>query len=197
MTAIADELDAAKNVLMLSPSMSPKAGDVHHDLLARQSISKENVLVLTFQRPRRWLRRWSAQASDRPNELGIISLNETWTAPPRSSEDVTVVSEKPTDLTGVGISVTDFLKRWDDADEQTVVCFDSVTELLQFADRATIYRFLRIVTRRFDAIDAFAHFHMDPDAHDPETVATLKPPFDAVVDATARDGDEVAVMTRY
>ncbi|WP_435174569.1 DUF7504 family protein [Halorussus sp. AFM4] len=196
MTAsVAAELTEARNVLMLARSMSPESGEVHEDLLASRALGEERLLVLTFRPPERWVRRLRSRYERMPAETEIIALNETGAPAQVGTDDVSVTTLNPTDLTGVGMAVSDVIQAWAGDDAQTVVCFDSVTEFLQYADRSTMYRFLRVVTRRFDAVDGFAHFHMDPDAHDTETIATLKSPFDAIVDASSPD--EVTVSTRF
>ncbi|WP_135828879.1 DUF7504 family protein [Halorussus halobius] len=185
----------ATNVLLLSTSLDSDAGDVHRDLLAGEPLDRENVLLLTFGRADHLVEQLRTEYDDRPNEVTVIQIDETLQGSTSYPEDVTVRTVSPTDLTGVGMAVSDVIKEWSDSDARTVVCFDSVTDFLQYADRSTMYRFLRVVTRRFDAVDGFAHFHMNPDAHDRQTMATLQSPFDAVVDAS--DEDDVSVSTKY
>ena len=93
----------------------------------------------------------------------------------------------PSDLTTLGVRVTDRLDDWLPAtgDDQTVVCFESISTLLQYADRQRTYEFLDAITQRIGTADAIAHYHMDPAAHDDETVARLKGLFDAVCECEA------------
>ena len=93
---------------------------------------------------------------------------------------VTVHTRSPEDLTGLGITLTELLTA--DGDARTVVCFDSLTMLLQYVDVETAYQFLHIVTGRIHSVGATGLFHMDPTAHDDRTVAAMKSLFDAVVD---------------
>ncbi|WP_134669986.1 DUF7504 family protein [Halorussus marinus] len=196
MTApVSEEIPNASNVLMLAPSLTPEDGDLHHDLLATRTLAEENVLILTFGRADRWIREFRTNYDENPNEIAIIQIDETLRRSRPHPDNVSVRTVSPTDLTGVGMAVSDVIEDWADRDAQTVVCFDSITDFLQYADRSTLYRFLRVVTRRFDAAGGFAHFHMNPHAHDRQTIATLKSPFDAVVEAT--DAGDVSVTTRY
>ena len=186
MTAhVVEQLQDARNVLMLASSTSPDSGDLHHYLFGERTLDESNVLVLTFGRADRGT----------PNETAIVQIDETLQPSDSHPDNVTVQTVSPTDLTGVGMAVSDIIKEWSSTDTKTVVCFNSVTDFLQYADQSTMYRFLRVVTRRFDAADGFAHFHMNPNAHDKQTIATLKSPFDAVIDAS--DGGEVSVSTQY
>jgi hypothetical protein len=70
-----------------------------------------------------------------------------------------------------------------------VVCFDSLTAMLQYVDVETAYEFLHAITGQLYAADARAHFHIDPTAHDRTTVDSIASLFDAVVEFGA-DGLE-------
>jgi hypothetical protein len=89
----------------------------------------------------------------------------------------------PANLTQLGIQLTSCLDSLPgaDADAKLVVCFDSITALLQYVDVEQAFKFLYILTDRFSDANALAHFHLDPDAHADETVNTLLPLFDAAV----------------
>mgnify|MGYP000591950780 CR=1 FL=1 len=97
-----------------------------------------------------------------------------------TADDVTVKSvSTPDDLTGLGITLSQALSTHEDA----VVCFDSLTVLLQYVDTETAYEFLNALTGHLYAADARAHFHLDPAAHDTQTVDALASLFDAIVEA--------------
>jgi hypothetical protein len=181
------------NVLLLGRTMDETVSRVHGELLTEQEPATTRVLTVTFQSPRRWLRAWQQQIGTDPVELGIVAVSETLSGDPDeqipdgTTENVSVQAVSPTDLTGLGIVLSDFLGSWSNEPEQVTVCFDSLTDLLQYSDTQTVFRFLRIATRRLELVDANAHFHLDPSAHDEQTVATLRSAFDAVV--TVEDGD--------
>lgn len=89
-------------------------------------------------------------------------------------ENVSVAD--PNDLTGIGIAVSDQLS------EGAHVCFDSVTTMLQYVERERAYTFLNSLLGHLWNAKATAHFHFNPDAHDPQTVASVTSLFDARVD---------------
>jgi archaellum biogenesis ATPase FlaH len=93
----------------------------------------------------------------------------------------------PNDLTGLGIRITEFLTDWAENDNKTVVCFDSLTALLQYVELETAYEFLHIITGRMAAVDASAHFHMDPDAHEEQTIEGIATLMDAIVEVEGED----------
>jgi len=76
----------------------------------------------------------------------------------------------PSDLTGLGIAVTDALA---DVEGTTAVCLDSVTSLLQYVDLETAFEFLHVFVGRCYRQNAVGHLHVDPGAHDAQTVAQL------------------------
>jgi hypothetical protein len=50
--------------------------------------------------------------------------------------------------------------------------------MLQYVELDQAFRFLHVVTDRLADADAMAHFHVDPGAHDDETIETLTSLFD-------------------
>jgi hypothetical protein len=59
--------------------------------------------------------------------------------------------------------------------------------MLQYVELETAYEFLHAITGQLYAADARAHFHVDPSAHDSQTVDSITSLFDAVVELD--DGD--------
>ena len=98
--------------------------------------------------------------------------------------------ENPDDLTGVEIAVEKGLSALPDG--HATLCFDSLTALLQYADVEEAYRLLHPLVERLHADRVVGHFHVDPAAHEPETLATLAGVFDAEVTLTE---DTVRVRT--
>jgi hypothetical protein len=181
-----------ETVLLLGRTTDEAVSRVHRELLTARAPSETRVLVVTFQSPRRWLRRWHREVGTDPVELGLVAVSETFSGqtdeavPDDLIDTVSIRAVSPTDLTGLGIVLSDFLGSWSDESAHVTVCFDSLTDLLQYSDTQTVFRFLRITTRRLELVDADSHFHLDPSAHDEQTVATLRSAFEAVV--TVEDG---------
>jgi hypothetical protein len=86
----------------------------------------------------------------------------------------------PSDLTRLGITVSRLLAE-SDGEEPPVACVHSLTELLQYVDRRRLFRFLHLLKNRIDSVEANAHYHMDPSAHDPQVVSVFESLFDVVV----------------
>lgn len=199
-TDYVEELGDANSVLLLTTSMSADGDDACIDMLQREDPSQENMLWVSYTKsPDAQLRRWRSHANTQPANLGILSVEESTrsvSAAAAGNSDtlpgngpVETVSN-PNDLTGLGINITEFLSRWEDNDYRTTVCFDSLTAMLQYVELETAYEFLHIITGRFAAFDVHAHFHMDPDAHDDQTVESIVSLMDAVVELT-EDGPKL------
>jgi len=190
-----EQLRGASNVLLLGSMLDEGTKALHNQLLTQRATNGEDVLVLTFQSPSQWLQTWTADPDSHPGDIGIVTFSETRSRSGALPANVSSVTVNPADLTGVGITLSDYLSDWAGSDAGTIVCFESLTELLQYTKLKSLFRFLRVITRRIEHVGGFAHFHMDPSAHDQQTVATIRSPFDAIVDPDAADG--VAVSTRY
>ena len=119
--------------------------------------------------------------------VGSLSIIAVGDMPTDTHDDATDVAVKsvstPDDLTGLGITLSQALSTHEDP----LVCFDSLSVLLQYVDRETAYEFLNAVTGHLYAADASALFHLDPNAHDTQTVDALGSLFDAIVEC--EDGE--------
>lgn len=185
MTAVIDKLDGATNVLLEEPSMGGDR-DVCSSLLT-EGVDEPSVLFVSFTRQAgACVDQWEATGATARN-LGVIVVGDASTDVARD-DVVTEQVSAPSDLTGLGIEIGQFLSEWDD----TTVCFDSLTSLLQYVDLETTYEFLHAVTGQVHAAGARAHFHLDPNAHDEQTVAGITSLFDASVSLS----DGVSVRTR-
>lgn len=83
----------------------------------------------------------------------------------------------PGDLTGQGIAIAEAIR------PGTVVCYDSLTALLQYADRRRVVQYLQSLIERCIRNSASVHLHLDPTTTDERTVAAVSLLVDAVVEA--------------
>ncbi|MGQ4554940.1 DUF7504 family protein [Halobellus sp. GM3] len=84
----------------------------------------------------------------------------------------------PGELQSIGMQINRWISAWEDSDRQSVVCFHSVSDVLEVADLERVFRFLHLLTGWLSSKGAVAHFHLDPRAHDEQTINTLRPLFD-------------------
>lgn len=186
MTAVTEQLDGATNVLLEMPPMGG-GREVCTSLLA-EGVEDPSVLYVSFtRRASACVETWETGGYDATN-LGVITVGDASSAVDRS-DVVTESVSSASDLTGLGIQIGQFLSEWD---APVVVCFDSLTSMLQYVDFETAYEFLHAITGQVHAAGARAHFHIDPDAHDAMEVAGITSLFDASVSLA----EETTVRTR-
>ncbi|MEF8851523.1 MAG: hypothetical protein V5A28_03750 [Haloarculaceae archaeon] len=179
------ELGDARNVLLSAPSMSGDERGVCTDLLLGADPAETSVLWVTFRRdPGGCIEQWTGATADVPLNGAVIAVGGAGAGDVDVEwADVESVSSA-SDLTGLGIAIGEFLSVWEG---DVVVCFDSLTAMLQYVELETAYEFLHAVTGQLYAADARAHFHMDPSAHDVQTVDSITSLFDAVVELGGGD----------
>jgi hypothetical protein len=150
MSGVSAKLDDESNVLVLAPSMSTETDEVCIDLLTRAVPEQENVLWITYTRsPDSCLQNWLSHAGERPANLRFLSVGETvrsvtaTTPIQETSGDVAADAvidtlSNPGDLTGLGIKTSEVLQQWHGDGNKIVVCFHSLTALLQYSDVQTV-----------------------------------------------------------
>lgn len=173
------------NVLVLASALSDAKGD---HCLALLDVDADHLDVLRISYSRgadELVGEWRDARGAMPARTGIVRVGDqaslTGTDPQTTDrDDVAVTTANPNDVTGLGMQLNNYLADHD-PDTQLVVCFDSLTQMLQFADVKSVFKFVHMFTGQLREVGAVAHFHMDPAAHDPQTVSRLKPAFDEAV----------------
>lgn len=183
------------NVLLAAPSSDEHAEDGCADLLTVDPPAGEDVLFVTFvESPDQRLETWSRGAGDeRPARLGFVNVDDSIrstaeASPAQSGEALSIRSmSNPADLTDLGIQLNAYLSEWAGDGNRTVVCFHSVTTLLQYVDLQRAFRFFHVITGRVRNSGARAHYHVDPTVHDERTLNTLMSLFDGVAEWDGED----------
>ncbi len=183
--------------------MSKTDSDVCRHLLKTDDDEERNLLSVQFTGSvtADGLTPMNARPAGRPDRMGIISVGDqlrsatqdaTPDAKPTGPLSMETIAD-PRDLTRLGNTVSNYLSAWENNENRTVVCFDSLSSLLHHTDRERVFRFLHVFTGRLQARQASAHFHLDPTAHDRQTVESLVHLFDTVIDVA---DDDVVVRSR-
>lgn len=182
-------IETPSNVLLLASSVGSGAETACNELLETAgSDPKHTVLVSCLRSPAERLAA-TEPASNRSSRTTVVDVGMA----SRSATSATGGGESPADVRVERVpdsaDLIDLGERLDghlaDGDEETTLCLDSVTDLMQTADSQAVFKFLEVLTSSVDRANAVAHYHMNPDVHDPETVATFEVLFDAVVDLRA------------
>lgn len=183
------DLSGVSNALLLVPSLGVQGRNACLTLLSQTPPSETNVLAVTYtDTGREWVTHWQNHVGIPPVRGGIVAIGQGEGGVDDPAWAVKTI-ENPVDLTGIGIELSQFLSTMAaaaDDTEEIAVCFNSVTSLLQYADLQRAFRFLHVVTGRVKTVEGVGYYRIDPDAHDQQTLATLKGLFDAVVEV---DGD--------
>ena len=108
--------------------------------------------------------------------LDTLSVERGYTR--RQSENVRYVSA-PDDLDGIVEETEQFL---DTHDGQLRLSFDSVTELIYYADEERAAEAVEDILELLDAYDAVGMFHLAQGVHDDDTVDDFRARFDGVVE---------------
>ncbi|WP_251329616.1 DUF7504 family protein [Haloplanus pelagicus] len=147
------------------------------------------IVVALAGSPVRWLDGWeSAIDTDTDRATFVVDEAASWLAgdakdrldaeaPPATDVCVRTVAS-PGNLTDLGVTLTEALET--QSADPTLLCFQSLTVLLQYSPSDEVYRFLHTLVTHVDRADVTAHFHLHEGAHEAETVATLRPLFDRV-----------------
>lgn len=183
--------------LLLAGRFAPVAERAWADQLDGLPSAPRALLTLSFDDPDDVVDRWRARLRAPPETFGILGVEEfTRTAVgaggPQAAApgpvSIRTVSD-PGNLTDLGIQLTEFL---DDAARQyspgeVLVAVENVSTLLQYTDLERTYRFVHVLTNCVRGHGVPVLCHMDPAAHDDQTVATFTGLFDRRV--TVEDGE--------
>jgi hypothetical protein len=193
MSALRELVGDAATTLLCAPSMSSTDGC--RELLSAAGAGTTVLWVSYTRSPEACVERYREAVDAGGNgdgpSLSVITVGDTATETDSTApSDVTVQTVSTAkDLTALGVMLSQTISDH----EHVVLCFDSLTVLLQYVDRETAYEFLNAVTGHLYAADASAHFHLDPTAHDRRTVDALASLFDAIAE---REDGEWSVRTR-
>ncbi|WP_205254301.1 recombinase RecA [Halorubellus sp. JP-L1] len=188
MYAVADSLPVAEarpgtNLLVMGPPMTGKY-DLLCDVLADGHRQGDAGLVVTTQHSASRLREdvGSRVADDADPTLGVVDCVSQERGMGQDENPLTRYVSSPGDFTGIGMASSKLLERFQNQDYQTRVALDSISQLLMYADVKTVFRFLHILTGRISAADGLGFGTLDADAHDDQTVNTIRQLFDGLVE---------------
>ncbi|MFB6298174.1 MAG: hypothetical protein ABEH56_06610 [Salinirussus sp.] len=96
----------------------------------------------------------------------------------------------PSDMTGLGISITEALDRFGEAGYDRVrVGLDTLSTMLVYTDTATVFQFCQVLSSRLETAGHVGLFTIDPGAHDDRALRMLHEPMDGLVEIREDAGD--------
>jgi len=196
MSSIVEQVGAdigpGDSILVLCPSLKEEQTGVCLDLLTQTVPENLVTLSVSFTRsPDEYFKAWQQHMGVDPAQNRIINVDAdarssspTMDSKARSSDVEVEHVSSPENLTRLGVQVSNCLDEWNNTktEQQIAVCFHSVTALLQYVDIDQAFKFLQIVIDRCEEVDVISHYHLDPRAHDQQTIARLVKLFDIVLE---------------
>ena len=181
-----DGVADATTTLLCGPSMRAATRDCCTDLLEAGVAEGRAVLWVSYTRSP------GECVESLPNDVPVRGVLTVGDAPSRETDLDGAPAEvvaTPEDVTALGIKLSRLISGGD----ELVVCFDSVTAMCQYVERETAYGFVHTIATQLYDVNARAHLHLDPAAHDEPTVDLFASLCDAAVDLR---GEEPTVRTR-
>lgn len=177
--------------LLAGPAMSGKYDLLVNLIVEGLSSDEAGLFITTNQDARSVYGDIESRCDGAPERIRLVDcvsdqqdIGDTLTA-----DQVEFVSS-PADLTGIGIGVSEQLKRFAEADTvRTRVAFYSLSTLLMYSELETVFRFLHVITGRVESIEGLGVFTIDPTTHDRSTINTLKQLFDGMIELRAESDD--------
>lgn len=181
-------IDDATDVLLLGPMRRSVDDEVCTTVLGTEPLEERNLMFVSLtQSASERLQVLREHLDELPAAIRVVSDSDDFAsetvvgAHNGPTMTVDVVSD-PSDLPRLGMTISKAATSWD-TERPMLLCFHSLTALLQYADARRVFRFVHLLQNR---LDARTHYHMDVDAHDEQTIATMRPLFEAVIEY---DGD--------
>lgn len=179
--------DDASTVLLAAPEVKEPIEDAFAHLLASLESTPDRVVGVTMAKPARdFIDPWRRALDGEETTFSFVSTAGVArslaagaaTADPSPPGASVTRLEDPRPLSAFHDAVSDHL---DDATEETMVCFHSLTHLLEFVDPETAFRFLHAHLAHVRSLDGRGIYHIDDAIHDEETIIQLSTLFDLVV----------------
>ncbi|MFC3959392.1 RAD55 family ATPase [Halovivax cerinus] len=176
-----DELGPGTNVAVIGSSHSGKR-QVALQLVAAGYEVDEGILCITTDSARRVFedldRHVGSVSRDR---IGVIDCSGTGGG--SMVEAMTESVSSPGDLTGISIGTAKLFKRFHSRGISDIrYGLVSISTLLQYVDKSTVFRFLHVFTNRVSETDGLGVYTLTDDTHDETTVNTIRGQFDGVVE---------------
>jgi predicted transcriptional regulator len=158
--------------------------DVLLDLLTEDPT---DAVAVTYRQSERFLHEWRERVDRPPRNVGVVSVGEQMrsstaaSAPLPADRTPLCGVADPTDTDEIRAAVTNYLDGWP-AGGDSVVYFDSLTDLLARVDSSVATEFLESLLRALDARDAVGYFCLRPAVHERRVVREVSSLFDTVVE---------------
>jgi hypothetical protein len=176
-----DLLVDAGVVLLLDDTADDAEGHYCEESLTAGEAGERAELVVSFPDDATRIGADPRQNNRQPAKRGLIAVSDAIEARRIAAEDpdfsdpvVTDAVVDRADLTGLGTKISRFCEVWGNEGYDITLCFDSLTDLLAANEPEQVFQFAHVLSKRLSAVDAVAHFHLDPGAHSARVVGTFE-----------------------
>lgn len=183
------------NVVLL---LAPASDDCERDTCLRLSTVepplKTAMIWVTFIRGAdERIENWLETVGELPGSSSVVAVAGADREVTATDPDAVRVERvrDGRDLPRIGITISTILEELDD-DLRPVLCFNSVTALLQYAKPDRVFRFLTVLKNRLETTGAAGHYHLDPDVVDEQTVTVIRELCDSTVEVTPDEPIEIS-----
>ncbi|MBX0287031.1 DUF7090 family protein [Haloarcula salinisoli] len=170
-----DTVEGGTGILLVHPSTGA-TDRLDTDFLSTDTDAMLVISTRTTAREVKQKLEYYEVDEERATILDTLSVERGYTR--RQSDQVRYVSA-PDDLAGIVAETEQFLQ---DHDGKLRVSFDSVTELIYYADEEQALEAVGDILELLEEYDAVGMFHLAQGVHDDETVAQFRDLFDGVVE---------------
>jgi len=177
-------VEEGTNILISGPPLSGKRRLMMDGLAQGANSGEGTVIVTTRDSSDRVLTDFrSLLESPDDAHIGVVDCVTRHQGRSTSDTEVVKYTSSPVDMTGIGIKFSEFVEEFytDRQVEQNRVAIDSLSTLLMYSDLQTVFRFMHVLTSRIEDAEAIGIHVIESNAHDAETMNTLKQLFDGMV----------------
>jgi hypothetical protein len=174
-------------VLLLDDTPGDALGHYCEQSLTAGGAADRAELLVTFPGPDDRIGLDERHNSRQPAKRGVIAVSDSVEARRIAAEDpdfsepvVTDAVLDRGDLRGLGLKISRYCEALAKAGFDITVCVDGLSELLSANEPEHVFKFAHALAERLEALDAVAHFHLDPEPHDQRVVGTFEEMFAGV-----------------
>jgi hypothetical protein len=184
-----DALEGGTNVLVSGPVMTGKQRVVLRLLAGGTPAARGTVVATTRKGAETTARVFTTLAGSVPDDrFAVVDCTGTGRAGhTRRTPNRRYVSS-PGDLTGIGIGLTEFMRRYHHEYSAARVGLHSLSTMLMYTEFRRLFQFLHVITGRIDSSGFVGAFAVDDSALDRRELNILMQLFDSVVETREGDG---------
>lgn len=186
------ELEPAA-ILLTGPAMSGKYEILLDFVIEAEDHDEGSLFVTTNESAGGILSDIEDRTGNPPDAIRLVDCVSEQQGSDQFPADRVEYVNSPGDVTGLGIGVTEQLRRFaEGGTDRNRVVFYSLSTLLMYSEIETVFRFLHVLTGRIDSVDGIGLFTLDPTTHEEGDVNTLRQLFDGEIELReGEDGREV------